>query len=116
MLDQQGRVVEGTMSNLLLLQAGNYITPRIDDCGIAGVVRQLVLDCAKIQAQRVQVGYVSLQALQQADAVFILNSLLGVRQVLAFDDHLYPRLPMPTFLQHIQQICFTPEKANFARC
>ena len=109
MLDQQGRVVEGIMSNLLLRCDGCYITPGIQDCGVAGVVRQIVLERAAQQAMPIQIETVSLQTLQQAEAVYIMNSLLGVRQIAAFDAQICPRLPIPTFLQAIHQACFTPD-------
>ena len=109
MLDQQGRVVEGVMSNLLLQHDGYYMTPRIHDCGVAGVVRQLVLDRAEQQGQTILVGTVSLDQLQQAEAVYIMNSLLGVRRVSRFEEREYPQIPMPTFLHRIHRACFTPE-------
>jgi len=108
MLNQQGQVVEGTMSNVLLWRAGTYLTPPIVDCGIAGVVRQFVLDQAVQQNQTVHQEVVSLAMLRQADALFILNSLLGVRQVVAVGEHVYPSVAMPTFLQRIHQACFIP--------
>ena len=112
MLDQQGWVVEGVMSNLLLQSDGQYWTPRIHDCGVAGVVRQLVLDRAEQQGQSVRVDTVSLDKLKQAEAVYIMNSLLGVRRVSRFEEREYAQIPMPTLLHRIHQACFTPASTS----
>ena len=111
MCDQQGQVVEGIMSNLLILQETDYITPLIKTCGIAGVVRQLVLDTAKQQAIPVHEATLSLAELRQARAVYVMNSLLGVRQVAALDGQIYPATPLPDFVQQVHQACFEPASA-----
>ncbi len=38
-----GRIVCGTASNLFLVRAGVLLTPRVDRCGVAGVMRAVVL-------------------------------------------------------------------------
>lgn len=105
MLDQDGFVVEGTMSNLLLGFGGHYVTPSIQDCGVAGVVRALVLEQAK---QTISVRQVKPDELVQADQLFIMNALLGIRPVARFGQHTYATVCLPADLQPIHANCFLP--------
>jgi len=38
-----GRVISGTMSNMFVVRGTELLTPRVDRCGIAGVMRSIVL-------------------------------------------------------------------------
>jgi 4-amino-4-deoxychorismate lyase len=78
MLDVEGFLVEATASNLFLLVEGQLHTPLIDRCGVAGVVRELVLDTAREQHQPVTVRRILPGELEEAEGVFLTSSLLGV--------------------------------------
>ena len=61
MLDSAGRLIEGTMSNVFLVREGVLYTPRLHRCGVAGVMREVILtaigarihrDCANRFAAR----------------------------------------------------------------
>jgi 4-amino-4-deoxychorismate lyase len=75
MLDTEGFVVGGTMSNLFLVIGGRLYTPAIDRAGIAGVVRAAVLDAAEIEVNEARL---SVSALAQADEAFLTNGVIGV--------------------------------------
>lgn len=107
MLNQAGDVVEGISSNLLLRTGKRYLTAAIVDCGVAGVVRQLVLDMAQVEDVEVQVAKVSREDLSTADAVYVMNSLLGVRPAASLDGRAYATQPLPDFLQRAHAACFT---------
>ena len=81
MLDSAGSVIEGTMSNLFLVRAGRLYTPGLDRSGVAGIVRQLVIDQAESMGEPVVETRLTLDDLQQAEALYICNSLLGVLPV-----------------------------------
>ncbi len=78
MLDAEGSLVAGTASNLFLLIRGRLHTPIIDRCGVAGVVRALVLDVAREMRQPVAVRRVLPDELEQAEGIFLTSSLLGI--------------------------------------
>ncbi|MFO1436462.1 MAG: aminodeoxychorismate lyase [Gammaproteobacteria bacterium] len=44
MLDQRGNIIEGTMSNVFLLQDGVLHTPLLNEAGVAGIMRQIVIE------------------------------------------------------------------------
>ena len=83
MRDGQGRVIEGVYSNLFLVRDGVLLTADLSRCGVAGVMRGALLEQAQALAIPVQVGDLSFEALEQADEVFVCNSVYGVWPVRA---------------------------------
>ncbi|MCW8848206.1 MAG: aminodeoxychorismate lyase, partial [Sedimenticola sp.] len=78
MMDSAGHVIEGTMSNLFIIQNKQLITPDLSRCGVAGVMQGIVLRTAERLNIPVIVNDVTLQDLWSADALFITNSLIGL--------------------------------------
>jgi 4-amino-4-deoxychorismate lyase len=78
MLDPAGNLVEGTMSNLFLVVGGGLLTPALEHAGVAGVMRRKVLEIADELGIPREIGQVSLERLEQADALFLTNSLIGI--------------------------------------
>jgi 4-amino-4-deoxychorismate lyase len=82
MLDQAGRVISVSSGNLFLVFGRRIVTPLIEDCGIAGTRRQLVIsEWAPALGYEVSAEAVDQQQLAAADEVFYSNSLLGLRPV-----------------------------------
>jgi 4-amino-4-deoxychorismate lyase len=90
LLDEEERVVEGTMSNVFAIGNGVLMTPALDRCGVAGVLRTVVMELAAGLPIPVQVGRLGLDDLRTADEVFLTNSLIGIWPVTAFEDRSYP--------------------------
>jgi 4-amino-4-deoxychorismate lyase len=107
MRDQQGHVTEGISSNLLLMLEDCYRTPPIDQCGVAGTVRQLLIDSAQLLDLPLQVARVDRRTLLGARAVFMMNSLMGVRPVRGLEAHVYPTSARPAGLDRLHRACFT---------
>ena len=99
LLDQAGHVIEGTMSNLFLVFKGGLVTPDLSRCGVAGIMRDIVLQVAQQQGLSVSVRDVSKAELFQADELFVCNSLIGIWPVISLDSNRYPRGPVTTGLQ-----------------
>lgn len=87
--DQQGSVVEGTMSNLFARIDGQWVTPELSRCGVQGVMRDYLLSQLLERGQPTVVSTLSLEALQQADQVFCCNSLIGVWPVVRLGDRVW---------------------------
>ncbi len=79
MLDQQGRVIEGTATNLFCLRKGRWLTPSLHDCGVAGVMRQYLLD-SLLPGMGLSVSEVvlNIDELSAMDELFVCNSVSGV--------------------------------------
>jgi 4-amino-4-deoxychorismate lyase len=81
MLDMEGTLVSGTMSNLFLRRGATLMTPALDRCGIAGVMRRWVLERAPELHLKVWQGRLPVEALQDAEEVFMTNAVAGVVSV-----------------------------------
>jgi 4-amino-4-deoxychorismate lyase len=82
MLDEDGFVIEGTMSNLFLIRDGVLMTPELKRAGVAGITREKILGCAENLDIPVSVRPLRLSDVQQANSVFISNSLIGIWPVM----------------------------------
>lgn len=78
MCDASGRVIEGIRSNLFLVRDGRLLTPDLAECGVAGVMRGLVLDRAPALDLEPVVQAVSTDDLIHCDEMFLSSSIFGV--------------------------------------
>ncbi len=78
MLDAEGALVCGTMSNLFLVDDGALKTPMIDRCGVAGTARGRLLNAARAMGIEVREGRCTLADLMRARGAFLTNALIGV--------------------------------------
>ena len=101
MRDTSGRVIEGVFSNVFLVRDGMLLTPDLQRSGVAGVMRAALLAEAERLAIPCHVTDISLEQLQQADELFVCNSVYGVWPVRAFADLSWPVGPLTRKLQGI---------------
>ncbi|WP_347930069.1 aminodeoxychorismate lyase [Pseudomonas helvetica] len=101
MLDLQGRVIEGVFSNLFLVLDGALLTADLSRCGVAGVMRAELLSQAERLGIVMHVTDISLDQLQQADEVFVCNSVYGIWPVRAYVALSWPVGPLTRKLQGI---------------
>ncbi len=82
MLDQKGRVIEGTKTNLFLVDDTGLVTPDLSRCGVAGTMRaEIIESIARSLGLNVRVGECEMTDLRSAKEVFICNSVSGVLPV-----------------------------------
>lgn len=84
--DYDNRVIEAVSGNLFVMKDGEVMTPSLEGCGVAGVMRQKILDLYKTRGQTVQVKHLVIEDVMTADAVVISNSVYGVLQVAQIDE------------------------------
>jgi len=77
MRDEVGQLVCGTQSNLFARVGTELLTPRIDRCGVAGVMRRAVLEWALRQGMPAHETRMRPEDLFTADEVFLTNALVG---------------------------------------
>jgi 4-amino-4-deoxychorismate lyase len=79
MLDVDGNLISGVQTNVFVVHGARILTPALQRCGVAGVMRRHVLDrrpgCGGCD---IVVGDVTLAMLHDADECFVTNSLIGV--------------------------------------
>jgi len=76
-----GRIVCATAANVFLVREGRLLTPAIRDCGVAGVMRGVVLAAAREAGIDTEILDVRLVDFSAADEVFLTNAITGVRPV-----------------------------------
>lgn len=103
MLDASGRVIEGVFSNLFLVRDGCLVTPDLSRCGVAGVMRAEILFQAASLGIATQVADIHVDQLQQADEVFVCNSVYGIWPVLACAGMSWSAGPLTRKLQAISR-------------
>ena len=81
MQDAFGDWVCGTMSNLFLRRGTALMTPLLDRCGVAGVMRRWILASAPGLELRAVERRVRWQDLESAEEVFMSNAVAGIRSV-----------------------------------
>lgn len=84
MLNQQGHMVEATQSNVFMVRDGIVQTPALDQCGVAGVMRRLVLDVLAPQlGLQCRIGCYRVNDLLASDEIFLTGSIIGILPVTA---------------------------------
>jgi 4-amino-4-deoxychorismate lyase len=76
--DERGAPVCGTRSNLFWVHEGMLLTPPLDGCGVAGLMRDKVLACATALGLPSRLESRPWSRLLKADEAFVTNSLIGI--------------------------------------
>jgi len=85
MLDADGNIVCGTMSNMFLKYGSTLMTPAVDRCGVAGVMRRWVLETAGAVGLRAVERRIRWRDLRLAEEVFMSNAVVGLRSVAVIE-------------------------------
>lgn len=99
MLDEQDHIIEGTFTNVFLVERGHIVTPPVDLCGVAGILRGLIFELAAANDIVCQEQRVTRDHLHNADEIFITNSLIGIWPVRAVEEQRFYPGPMTRRLQ-----------------
>lgn len=82
LLDQTGNVIEALSSNLFILYQGQWLTPSLQKSGVAGVMRQLLMDRVMPAVDLTPLCQdIELGMLQGAEEIFICNAVRGISSV-----------------------------------
>jgi 4-amino-4-deoxychorismate lyase len=96
LLDSEGHVISAISANIFLVFEDRLLTPRLDRCGVRGVVREQILAAF---APRCEQRRIHSDMLWDADEVFLCNTVRGVVPVTAVNDHQYGIGPVTRELQ-----------------
>lgn len=103
MCDLDGRIKEGTMSNLFWVKNGQLFTPDLTACGVAGVMRAQVMDLARELGIKVATAEITAEELVEVDEIFITNSVIGIWPVGHFLNRHFSPGEMTTSLRSVLQ-------------
>lgn len=81
LFDRADHLVSATAANVFGVLAGQLVTPALDDCGVAGVLRAALLDVFP----QCEVQTIAMESLMQFDEMFLTSSVRGVLPVRDVD-------------------------------
>ena len=111
MLDDNGLVTEGTVTNVFAVQSSALVTPALDYCGVEGVMRRLIIELAPELGLRVEYRGLYPEELTDVDELFLTNSIIGVWQVRSVANSVIPRGPIAQrLLEFIAPETLIPEQ------
>jgi 4-amino-4-deoxychorismate lyase len=85
LFSSSGALVSGTMSNVFVVRGSKVLTPCIDRCGVAGVMRALVLEIAAAAGISAEERRLDATDLAAAEELFLTNAVTGIRPVRELD-------------------------------
>jgi len=89
MMDINGHVVEGTMSNIFLVKDNCLYTPLIDQCGVDGILRNIIISLASANQMPLVEKVLTKADVFSADELFVTNSIVGIWSVKKIDTHFF---------------------------
>lgn len=96
----EGELIEATARNVFVVKNDKILTPILDQCGVAGVMRRNLTD--KIATQigvEVVEQRLTKKDITDADELFLANSVSGIWPVIQCEQHKWPIGPVTRSLQ-----------------
>jgi 4-amino-4-deoxychorismate lyase len=101
LFSSSGALISGTMTNVFLVEKGVLSTPRVDLCGVAGVMRRIVLREAARARLASGEALLAREHLERAEEVFLTNARIGIWPVRAIGQRVLAVGPVTRELQRL---------------
>jgi len=116
MLSSSGILISGTMTNVFLIDgspdAPRLRTPGLDRCGVAGVMRRVVMREAARIGLPVEECALTTDDLAAAHEIFLTNARVGVWPVRSFEARCFESAPVTMQLRaHLRPLLEAPSDA-----
>lgn len=89
--DIQDHVIEATASNVFFETNGGLVTPDLSQCGVAGILREQIIDYCHRHHIELSVRALRLAETADMDAMFVCNCIIGIWPVKRFDSLRFSR-------------------------
>ena len=86
MCDDTQHLIEGIKTNVFLILDGKISTPALTEAGIAGILRDVLLEYFYDQGKPVDVRQIHIGELKRASELFVCNSVLGIWPLIALSN------------------------------
>jgi len=100
LLDLNGFCIEGTMSNVFFVKNTILYTPTLHQAGVAGIMRDFVLQTAAALEIKVVQGQFLPEQFYAADELFLSNSVIGIWPIKQLEQTFFSHGKLT---QHLQQ-------------
>ena len=87
MVNTDGFVTEGTVSNIFIVTENRIVTPRQEAGLLPGVTRRVILELAEEEQMQSEEGTITPQQLAAADEAFLTNSLVEIMPFVELDGY-----------------------------
>ncbi len=104
MLDLDGRLVEGTMSNIFLVMGRTLVTPGLNRCGVAGIMRKKILERAGTLKFETEIRDVAPADVAKSDELLLCNSVIGIRAVARLGEQRWSAFPVSEALREALEL------------
>lgn len=112
LFSSSGKLVSGSMSNVFIVRDSRVQTPRIDVCGVAGVMRRVVLSEAARAGVVAEECALEAADLDDAQEIFLTNARIGIWPVRALQSRVLSPGPVTRRLQeHLAPLLEDPRDA-----
>lgn len=85
LLNNEGFIAEGSVSNLFILKGDNLFTPSLESGILPGITRQVVIKVSEEMGLKVKELKIRPEELYDADEAFLTNSLMEVMPLVEVD-------------------------------
>jgi 4-amino-4-deoxychorismate lyase len=100
LFSSDGHLIEATARNIFLVKDGALYTPCLEHCGVAGVMRRLIIERISLTCPlSVNEIAISKKELYAADEVFLSNSISHIWPVIQCSEQVWPRGAITESLQ-----------------
>jgi branched-chain amino acid aminotransferase len=87
MVNTEGFVTEGTVSNLFIFKGDLLSTPAKEEGLLPGITRQAVLEIAEARELKAKEAKITINELLEAEEAFLTNSLIEIMPLVEVDGH-----------------------------
>lgn len=102
--DNNNNIVEAISANIFIVINGILYTPDLTDYGVAGVMREYVIEKARKLNIKTEIVKINKSRLEDASEVFLTNSIIGIRPVYKYNTIKYePGSSTKLLMQAINQ-------------
>lgn len=79
--NQDGKIVESCIANIIVEKAGNFYTPPIEDGCVTGVYRQFIINNEIAKIDKLITQSLTLDDLKTANKIYLCNAVRGLFEV-----------------------------------
>lgn len=102
LLNTQAKLSEASTANIFMVKDGIIFTPPIEDGALPGITRQIVLDLSKKLGLLVKINSINARELEMMEEVFLTNSLIGIRPLVAVNGKVFNQQKIGKITQYLK--------------